>query len=101
MVIVYKSPNNVATFPSDLVLSAVQLMPLFMIFILGITWLGRVGDVIFNWQKQEIRFWDSNTLIKLQGVRSPFLNRDSLKGCLEGQCTRVMSSPLHNMVPVF
>lgn len=32
-------------------------------FILGIAWLGRLGDVIFNWQTQEIRFWDNDTLV--------------------------------------
>ncbi|KAL4586656.1 hypothetical protein LXL04_011298 [Taraxacum kok-saghyz] len=38
--------------------------------ILGVAWLGTLGDVIFNWQKQEMKFGHQGTLIKLQGIPS-------------------------------
>ncbi|XP_071688236.1 uncharacterized protein [Rutidosis leptorrhynchoides] len=53
-------------------------------FILGIAWLGCLGDVLFNWQKQEVKFWNQGTQVKLHGIHSPLLDYTSLRNCLEG-----------------
>ena len=33
--------------------------------ILGVAWLGTLGDVLFNWLKQEMRFWFQGSQITL------------------------------------
>ncbi|KAL4567507.1 hypothetical protein LXL04_023092 [Taraxacum kok-saghyz] len=38
--------------------------------ILGIAWLGTLGDVTFNWQLQELKFWHHNSLVHLCGITS-------------------------------
>nr|GEU80871.1 retrotransposon-related protein [Tanacetum cinerariifolium] len=37
--------------------------------ILGIAWLGTLGDVLFNWQTRQVRFWSQGNYIQLQGAR--------------------------------
>ncbi|XP_071739339.1 uncharacterized protein [Rutidosis leptorrhynchoides] len=41
-------------------------------FILGIAWLGRLGDVVFNWQTQVVRFWDNGHQVQLASILSQF-----------------------------
>lgn len=53
--------------------------------ILGIAWLGNLGDVVFNWQTQQMRFWDRENLIQLSGVSSALGNLSSLRIWLEDQ----------------
>lgn len=60
--------------------------------ILGIAWLGRLGDVIFNWQKQEIRFWDSGDQVILRGSDSS-LELASLQECLDVQTDPIQPLP--------
>ncbi|KAJ9548687.1 hypothetical protein OSB04_021230, partial [Centaurea solstitialis] len=53
--------------------------------ILGIAWLGTLGDVVFNWQTQRMRFWDHGSLIQLRGVSTTLNSPSSLQTWLEGQ----------------
>lgn len=53
--------------------------------ILGVAWLGTLGDVVFNWQAQFMRFWHQDTLVHLQGVGSPSTEPSSLKLWLDEQ----------------
>ncbi|KAL4571524.1 hypothetical protein LXL04_018284 [Taraxacum kok-saghyz] len=54
-------------------------------FILGIAWLRKLGDVLFNWQTHKIKFWHFGEQIRLKGINSPLLDHSSLKHCLEHQ----------------
>ncbi|GJX95417.1 retrotransposon-related protein, partial [Tanacetum coccineum] len=53
--------------------------------ILGIAWLGTLGDVLFNWQTRQVRFWSQGNYIQLQGVSSNLDNHSALQTCLNGQ----------------
>lgn len=48
-------------------------------FILGVAWLRCLGDVLCNWQTQEIKFWQEGE----HGINSPLLHSSSLRNCLE------------------
>ncbi|KAL4590109.1 hypothetical protein LXL04_003029 [Taraxacum kok-saghyz] len=52
-------------------------------FILGVAWLKRFGDVLFNWQTLEVKFWQHGEAIHFKGIPSPLLNHTSLRDCLE------------------
>ncbi|KAL4588404.1 hypothetical protein LXL04_001290 [Taraxacum kok-saghyz] len=52
-------------------------------FILGIAWLKRLGDVLFNWQTHEIKFCQNGEQVHLKGINSPLLSQSSLRSCLE------------------
>lgn len=53
-------------------------------FILGV-WLRRLGDVLFNWQTHEIKFWHDGAQIRLKGINSPLLTHSSFRQYLEQQ----------------
>nr|GEW24460.1 retrotransposon-related protein [Tanacetum cinerariifolium] len=57
--------------------------------ILGIAWLGTLGDVLFNWQTRQVRFLSQGNYIQLQGVSSNLDNHSSLQTCLNGQIDQV------------
>ncbi|KAL4557540.1 hypothetical protein LXL04_035721 [Taraxacum kok-saghyz] len=59
--------------------------------ILGVAWLGPLGDVIFNWQKQEMRFWYQGATIHLRGISSNQPSH-SLNSCLENHFNSIMVS---------
>lgn len=58
--------------------------------ILGIAWLGKLGDVVFNWQKSEIRFWDQGIPITLHHSTGGFYFSSRI--CLTPRLSRSLQS---------
>ncbi|GJR82346.1 ty3-gypsy retrotransposon protein [Tanacetum coccineum] len=57
--------------------------------ILGIARLGTLGDVLFNWQTRQVRFWSQGNYIQLQRVSSNLDSHSSLQTFLNGQIDQV------------
>ncbi|KAL4558063.1 hypothetical protein LXL04_036259 [Taraxacum kok-saghyz] len=62
-------------------------------FILGIAWLKRLGDVVFNWQTNVVRFWQEGEEVQLKGINSPLLNHSSLRNCLDKHLNSLTVDP--------
>lgn len=51
--------------------------------ILGIAWLGTLGNVLCNWLTRRIQFWDGPSLITLQGLPPGGREPSALHACLD------------------